>query len=202
MEGDLVESSPIKGTRPRSDDPSEDNRLATELLHSEKDLAEHTMIVDLVRNDLGINCRYGSIYVDPMYEVRSYPSVHHLSSTVRGTLEAGRGFVDIMRGLFPGGSITGAPKRRSVEIIDEQEREGRGPFYGTMGFYSFDRNAVWNLLIRSAVVTKEEVAFRVGGGIVADSLADEEWKELAWKGSRLFEAFRGAGENSRQAVLR
>ncbi len=193
MEGGLVESSPIKGTRPRSDDRCEDTRLATELMQSEKDLAEHTMIVDLVRNDLGVNCRYGSVYVDPLYEVRSCPSVHHLSSTVCGQLEEGRGFVDVMRALFPGGSITGAPKRRSVEIIDQEEREGRGPFYGTMGFYSFDRKAVWNLLIRSAVVTKEEIAFRVGGGIVADSLAEEEWREMVWKGSRLFDTFRSAG---------
>lgn len=202
MEGGEVASSPIKGTRPRSDDPAEDRRLAAELVRSAKDRAEHTMIVDLVRNDLGKSCRYGSIRVDPMYELRSASAVHHLSSTVRGTLDTGRTFVDVMRGLFPGGSITGAPKKRSVEIIDEEEGEGRGPFYGAMGFCSFDERAVWNLLIRSAVVKGGEVAFRVGGGIVADSNAGEEWNELSWKGSRLFETFRGAEARAREDALR
>ncbi len=191
VDGDRVESSPIKGTRPRSEDRAVDRRLGEELFASEKDRAEHLMIVDLVRNDLGKNCRFGSIEVDQIFRILSCPSVHHMESTVRGVLSEGKSFVDVFEGIFPGGSITGAPKKRAVEIIDDEEEEGRGPFYGAMGYVSFDRRAVWNLLIRSAVVREGEVAFRVGGGIVADSDVEGEWRELAWKGSKLFEVFQG-----------
>ncbi len=184
-----VVSAPIKGTRPRGIDRDADERLMHELRASEKDLAEHTMIVDLVRNDLGKSCVAGSVHVDPFLNIESHPTVHHLVSYVRGRLPEGATWATTLRDLFPGGSVTGTPKRRAVQIIDEQEATGRGVFYGCLGFADEDGRGVWNLLIRSAVWKPGELAFRVGGGIVADSTAVNEWEELAWKGSALHRAF-------------
>ncbi|NNE09201.1 MAG: anthranilate synthase component I family protein [Gemmatimonadetes bacterium] len=184
-----VVSAPIKGTRPRGADPESDERLQRDLRASEKDLAEHTMIVDLVRNDLGKSCDAGSVHVEPFLNVESHPTVHHLVSYVRGRLPESATWATALRDLFPGGSVTGTPKRRAVQIIDEQETTGRGAFYGCLGFADEDGRGVWNLLIRSAVWKPGELAFRVGGGIVADSTAEGEWEELAWKGSALHRAF-------------
>lgn len=189
VSGRDVVSAPIKGTRSRGRDKSHDEELIHELRASEKDLAEHTMIVDLVRNDLGKSCLSGSVRVDPFLNVESHPTVHHLVSYVRGKLPELTTWATVLRDLFPGGSVTGTPKRRAVQIIDEEETTGRGAFYGCMGFVDEDGRGVWNLLIRSAVWRPGELAFRVGGGIVADSTAAGEWEELAWKGSALHRAF-------------
>ncbi len=194
--GDHVMSKPIKGTAARSNDTVLDRANASALLRSAKDRAEHVMIVDLVRNDIGKGAEFGSVSVDPFTVVESCPSVHHLVSTVHGRLREGMTSWRLLQDMLPGGSITGAPKIRAVEIIDKLELDGRGAFYGTMGFGSFDRQAVWNLLIRSAVVKNGEVGFRVGGGIVADSDPQMEWRELALKGSLLHESLRRRGVGS------
>src|SRR5262249_39970849 len=134
-----VQTRPIKGTRPRGATPGEDRARAEELLNSAKDRAENVMIVDLLRNDLGRVCAYGAVRVEAVCRLESYPQVHHLVSEVRGRLRPGLGPVDLLRAAFPGGSVTGAPKVRAMEIIAELEPTARGPYCGCLGYVGFDR---------------------------------------------------------------
>jgi len=183
----MVETKPIKGTRPRSSDPDEDRRLAEELLASEKDRAENVMIVDLERNDIGRVCETGSVSVPELAAIESHPTVHHLVSTVTGRLRPDRDAVDLLTACFPGGSITGAPKIRAMEIIDEIEPVTRGVYTGSIGYLGFDGGMTLSIAIRTAVVRDDLCTFHMGGGIVADSDPEAEYEETLDKGRAFFE---------------
>ena len=185
-----VETRPIKGTRPRGQTPDEDRRLAQELQESAKDRAENIMIVDLLRNDLGRVCEYGSLNVEALCRLESYQYVHHLVSEVRGRLRDGLGPTDLLRAAFPGGSVTGAPKIRAMEIIAELERTARGPYCGSLGYIGFDGSMDTNLLIRTFIHGKGWLHFSVGGGIVADSVPEKEYAETWHKAEGLLRALR------------
>jgi len=183
----MVETRPIKGTRPRGFCADEDRRLARELASSAKDRAENVMIVDLERNDLGRVCEFGSVRVPRLAHVESHPTVHHLVSTVTGVLRADRDQVDLLQACFPGGSITGAPKIRAMEIIDELEPVRRSIYTGSIGYVGFDGSVNLNIAIRTAIFKEGFCHFHVGGGIVADSDPDMEYQETLDKGRAFFE---------------
>jgi para-aminobenzoate synthetase component 1 len=187
VRGSHVETRPIKGTRPRSADPDEDRRQAAELEASLKDRAENLMIVDLLRNDIGKSCAVGSVRADRMFALESFANVHHLVSTVTGTLAPGMSAIDLLRGCFPGGSITGAPKLRAMEIIEELEPHRRGLYCGAIGYIGFDGNMDTNIAIRTAVYSAGEVRFWAGGGIVADSEMEKEYRETLDKASSMMQ---------------
>jgi para-aminobenzoate synthetase component 1 len=180
--GERVITRPIKGTRPRGREPEEDARLALELRNSPKDRAELTMIVDLERNDLGRVCQYGSVEVLEPIELESFAQVHHLVATVQGIIRPGTGPVDVIRAVFPGGSITGAPKIRAMEIIDELERNRRSLYTGAIGYFSRCGTSAFNIAIRTILVEGDRASFQVGGGIVADSDPAAEYEETIVKG--------------------
>jgi para-aminobenzoate synthetase component 1 len=185
-----VETRPIKGTRPRDSDPVRDRRLADELSTHPKDRAENLMIVDLLRNDLGKSCTPGSVVVPKLFEVESYANVHHLVSTVQGELAAGLDALDMLSGCFPGGSITGAPKLRAMQIIDELEPHLRGIYCGSIGYVGFDGNMDSNIVIRTLVYSHGEIRCWAGGGLVADSVCDAEYQETLDKASAMLELLR------------
>jgi para-aminobenzoate synthetase component 1 len=180
-----VTTRPIKGTRPRGATPEADARLAAELLASEKDRAELVMIVDLERNDLGRVCSYGSVRVPELLRLESYATVHHLVSTVVGRLHDNRTVIDLLKAAFPGGSITGAPKVRAMEIIDELEPTQRAVYTGSVGWIGFDGDMDLNIVIRTFLVRDGRVHWQVGGGIVADSDPVAEYDETLAKGFAL-----------------
>ena len=183
----LVESKPIKGTRRRSSFAYEDKALAVELLESEKDRAENLMIVDLLRNDLGKSCAKGSIAVPKLFALESYATVHHLVSTITGRLAQDKHTLDLLRGCFPGGSITGAPKLRSMEIIEELEPHRRNVYCGAIGYVGFDHNMDSNIAIRTMVHHQNKMHCWAGGGIVADSKMKAEYQECFYKASALLQ---------------
>ena len=172
-----VETKPIKGTVLRGETDEQDQRNAEQLLNSSKDRAEHLMIVDLLRNDLGKNCRPGSISVPKLFNLESFPNVHHLVSTVTGVLDANSTLTELLRDSFPGGSITGAPKKRAMEIIDELEPIKRSVYCGSIGYISASNHMDTNIAIRTLVVDNNQIHCWGGGGIVADSQADKEFDE-------------------------
>jgi para-aminobenzoate synthetase component 1 len=186
-----VETRPIKGTRPRGRTPEEDRQRARELLASAKDRAENVMIVDLLRNDLGRVCAYGSVAVEAVCRLESFECVHHLVSEVRGRLRPGLGPIDLLRAAFPGGSVTGAPKVRAMQIIAELEPTARGPYCGSLGYIGFDGAMDANILIRTFTIGRGWVQFPVGGGIVADSTPESEYAETLHKAEGLLRALRG-----------
>ncbi len=183
-----LETRPIKGTRRRDPDPARDAALADELSASEKENAEHLMIVDLERNDLGRVAVTGSVHVDGYARRMALPTVHHLVSTVRARPRPNLALAELLAATFPGGSITGAPKLRSVEIIDELEGVRRGPYCGALGFLGPAGRLDLALSIRTAVVRGGELALSVGGGIVADSIPDEELGETRAKAEAFLRA--------------
>jgi para-aminobenzoate synthetase component 1 len=185
--GDVL-TRPIKGTRPRGSTPEEDIRLLNELLASPKDRAENVMIVDLLRNDLGRVCEFGSVRVPAVCEPESYRQVHHLVSEVRGKLRAGMTAFDLLKAAFPGGSVTGAPKVRAMQIISELEPTARGPYCGSVGFVGFDGSSDTNILIRTFTAGRGWLQFPVGGGIVADSDPAREYDETLHKAAGLLRA--------------
>lgn len=180
-----VETKPIKGTRPRAAAPEADSALAQELRSSLKDQAENLMIVDLLRNDLGKVCAPGSVKVPRLFEVESFATVHHLVSTVTGRLAEGTDAVELLRASFPGGSITGAPKRRAMEIIEELEPDRRGVYCGAIGWLGFNGDMDTNIAIRTLVSSNNVLRFWAGGGIVADSRADDEFQECLDKAAAM-----------------
>ncbi len=177
LHGQRVETSPIKGTRPRYADRELDELARRELGTSAKDRAENLMIVDLLRNDLGRSCVTGSIHVDRLFELQSYPTVHHLVSTIGGDLQPDRGPWELLRDSFPGGSITGAPKRRAMEIIAELEPHSREAYCGSVLYISADGRMDSNIAIRSLLWSGKNVQCWGGGGIVADSAWQQEYQE-------------------------
>lgn len=185
----VVETKPIKGTRPRAQDAMEDRRLAEELSRSEKDRAENVMIVDLLRNDLGKTCAIGSVTVPKLFEIESYATVHHLVSTVRGRLAGGVEASELLRGCFPGGSITGAPKLRAMEIIEELEPCRRTVYCGAIGYLSYDGKMDTNISIRSLVHHAGRMYCWAGGGIVADSELEAEYRESLDKAAAMLDVF-------------
>lgn len=189
----LVETRPIKGTRPRGPGPRSDRALADELLASPKDRAENVMIVDLERNDLGRVAEFGTVRVEGLCELESFPTVHHLTSTVRARLRADRDIVDLLRATFPGGSVTGAPKIRAMELIDELEPVARGVYTGAIGYIEPGGVMDLNIAIRTVVTSRGTAWFHVGGGIVADSDPAQEYEETLHKGAALARALLGEG---------
>ena len=173
---------PIKGTRPRGKTPSEDERLSAELFASEKDHAELLMIVDLERNDLGRVCRYGSIQVEERHRIETHPTVFHLVATIVGQLRENADVFDCLHSMLPGGSITGAPKIRAMQLIDELEPCRRGIYTGSLGYLGFDGTCDLNIAIRTILCRSGRASYHVGGGIVADSEPEAEYQETLAKG--------------------
>jgi para-aminobenzoate synthetase component 1 len=186
--GDRVETRPIKGTKPRGRTPAEDKALADSLLKSVKDRAENTMIVDLERNDIGRVCRYGTVRVTEHAILETYPTVFHLTSTVVGQLREDKDRIDLLKATFPGGSITGAPKVRAMEIIDELEPTRRSVYTGSLGYLSFGGDLDLNIVIRTIIIKDNKAYFQVGGAIVYDSEPESEYIETLDKGRALMKA--------------
>lgn len=198
-----VETRPIKGTRPRAADPLQDAQYAHDLQTSLKDRAENLMIVDLLRNDIGKSCETGSVRADQLFQLQSFANVHHLVSIVTGRLQQNKTALDLLRGCFPGGSITGAPKLRSMQIIEELEPHRRGIYCGAIGYIGFDGDMDTNIAIRTAVyktgLPTGEISFYAGGGIVADSDLDKEYTETLDKASgmlKVMQYFYNAGNEA------
>ena len=176
-----ITTTPIKGTSERSFNPTVDKKLAEELFHSKKDRAEHLMIVDLLRNDLGKICKFGSINVKDLYKVKSFETVHHMVTKINGYLKNNISELDIISSMFPGGSITGAPKEKAMEIIDSLENYSRGIYTGTIGYITNKGDMDFNIAIRTMTIKKNIAIYPVGGGIVWDSKPKEEWNETNTK---------------------
>jgi para-aminobenzoate synthetase/4-amino-4-deoxychorismate lyase len=182
-EGDRITTRPMKGTMARGLDRADDERMANLLRNDEKNRSEHVMIVDLLRNDLGRICRSGTVQVQDPFFIERYDTLHQMTSTVVGGLRPGISLYDIFRGLFPSGSITGAPKHRTMQIIRELERQFRGVYTGAIGFIGPNRSSVFNVAIRTLVMRDGNVTMGVGGGIVADSDPEDEYRECLLKAS-------------------
>ncbi len=177
VENSKVETKPIKGTRPRKPSPAEDHAIIKELTGSFKDRAENVMIVDLLRNDISKTCEQGTVKVPKLFDVETFATVHHLVSTVCGKLKKDKHPLDLLRSCFPGGSITGAPKIRAMEIIEELEPNRRGIYCGSVGYCGYDGNMDTNIAIRTLVHSNDSIRFWAGGGIVNDSDPDAEYQE-------------------------
>ena len=190
VNGDWVETRPMKGTRPRGKDSVNDAMLAEELTQSSKDHAENVMIVDLERNDLGRVCQYGTVRVTELAILETFPTVFHLTSTVVGRLRPDKNRIDLLKATFPGGSITGAPKVRAMEIIDELEPTRRNAYTGAIGYLSFGSNLDLNIVIRTFLIKNGKAYFQVGGGIIYDSNAEAEYVETLDKAKALIQALR------------
>ncbi|MGI2336272.1 MAG: aminodeoxychorismate synthase component I [Dehalogenimonas sp.] len=188
LQGARVETRPIKGTRPRGCSPEEDKSLSGELLASEKDRAENMMIVDLSRNDLGRVCLYGTIKVTELAVLETYPTVFHLTSTVTGELMDNYKWNDLFKAAFPGGSVTGAPKIRAMEIIDELEPTRRSVYTGAIGYVGFNGDLDFNIAIRTILTKADRAYFQVGGAITFDSDPQAEYEETLYKSRALFKA--------------
>lgn len=194
VRGRRIETRPIKGTRPRLADPVADRKMALALVRSQKDAAEHVMIVDLERNDLGRVCLSGTVKVAELATLEVYPQVFHLTSTVTGRLRDGVTAIDALQATFPGGSITGAPKIRSMDIIAGLEPEPRDIYTGALGWLSFSGDCDLSIVIRAVTLSGRRLSFGVGGGIVADSDPAEEYEETLHKARGIFRALGATGD--------
>ncbi|MBX9742603.1 MAG: aminodeoxychorismate synthase component I [Chthoniobacterales bacterium] len=188
IEGRRIITRPIKGTRPRGKTAEEDRRLANELQHSSKEKAELVMITDLLRNDLGQVCDYGTITTPQLLALESYPQVFHLVSTIEGQLRKNISHVEALAACFPGGSISGAPKKKAMEIIARLEAAPRGIFTGSIGYFGFDGSSEFNIAIRTALVRDGMAEFHVGAGITCNSIPEEEWEETLHKAAGILAA--------------
>jgi len=200
LSGSHIQTRPIKGTRPRSSDPTRDAQLTYELQTSPKEMAELVMITDLLRNDLGRVCEYGSVQVPELVRLERYPQVQHLVSTVEGRLRDDATHFTALAQCFPGGSVTGAPKIRAMEIIDELEPVTRGPYTGCLGYLGFNRESQLSIVIRTAICKSGWSYFHAGAGIVADSQPEAEYEETLAKAAGFLAALRRGrtGEPQRQ----
>jgi para-aminobenzoate synthetase component 1 len=188
VEGHKVRTRPIAGTRPRGLNEEQDIKLAYELIHDEKERAEHIMLVDLQRNDLGKIARYGTVKVDDFMVIEYYSHVMHIVSEVKAELAAGKDAYDVLAAVFPGGTITGAPKIRTMEIIEELEPIRRGPYTGTIGWIDYNGNMEFNMVIRTMVVADQTAYIQAGAGIVIDSNPEKEYIESINKAKALWKA--------------
>ncbi len=188
IEGRWIETRPIAGTRPRGTNQKEDGQLSQELLLNEKERAEHLMLVDLERNDLGRICDYGSVEVTELMNREQYSHVHHIVSNVKGKLKHGTSLKDILTAVFPGGTITGCPKIRCMEIIEELEPVRRGIYCGSMGYIGYGPHLDLNILIRTILLKDNVAIFHAGAGIVADSVPEAEYRETLSKAAALIQA--------------
>ncbi len=187
----IVETFPIAGTRPISNDKEENERLKRELLNDEKELAEHTMLVDLARNDLGRVCTWGSVKVNELMSIKEFSHVQHIVSHVIGKLNNNKDVYDALRAVFPAGTVSGAPKVRAIEIIDELEHDPRGPYAGAIGYFSFNGSSDFAISIRSLFVNGNNAYVQSGAGIVADSIPINEWYETEHKAKAILDAING-----------
>jgi para-aminobenzoate synthetase component 1 len=192
ISGTQIQTRPIKGTRPRSADPERDAQLSYQLQTSAKEMAELVMITDLLRNDLGRVCEFGSVRVAELARLERYPQVQHLVSTVEGSLRPDIPHLGALAGCFPGGSITGAPKIRAMQIIDELEPVSRGPYTGALGYLGFNGESQFSIVIRTALCRRGLVHFHTGAGIVADSRPEAEYLETMAKARGFLETLRSA----------
>ncbi len=188
-----VTTVPIAGTRPRGKNPAEDTQLAQDLLRDEKERAEHTMLVDLARNDIGRVCRFGSVEVSEFMTIEKFSHVQHIVSTVSGILRDNLDCYDAFRSCFPAGTVSGAPKIRAMQIIDEQEMLPRGLYAGAVGYIGFDRNLDFAIAIRTVIVRGNTASVQVGAGIVADSVPANEWTETENKAAAMIRAIEQSG---------
>ena len=187
VQGDKLETRPIAGTRPRGNDAEKDAALTKELLLNEKERAEHLMLVDLERNDMGRVCQTGSVKVTELMILEQYSHVSHIVSNIEGKLEPNLSIHDLLKSLFPGGTITGCPKIRCMEIIHELEPSNRGPYSGSFGYIGFSHQLDLNILIRSIIIKDGKAFFHVGAGIVADSDPDDEYEETLSKAAAMIQ---------------
>ena len=183
-----IQTKPIAGTRPRGKTSEEDKRLAEELISDEKERAEHLMLVDLARNDVGKVAKAGSVKVDRFMYIENYSHVMHIVSDVSGELKEGLHPLDVLKSVFPVGTVSGAPKVRAMQIIEELEPEKRGPYAGAVGYISFDGNLDTAIAIRTAIVRKDDIYVQAGAGIVADSIPENEYQETVNKAKALIKA--------------
>lgn len=188
-----VETFPIAGTRPCVENPAENRRLAKELLADPKERAEHVMLVDLARNDIGRIAKFGSVHVPEFMKVHRYSHVQHIVSQVVGDLRDGMTSFDALRAVFPAGTVSGAPKVRAMEIIEELETARRGPYAGAVGYFSYNGNADFAITIRTLFADKDKACIQAGAGIVADSVPEREWFETDHKAEALMKALKKAG---------
>jgi anthranilate synthase component 1 len=191
----MVETFPIAGTKPNTENPVENNRLAKELLNDPKERAEHVMLVDLARNDLGRISKYGTVHVPEFMKVHQYSHVQHIVSQVVGNLKDDLQSYDALRAVFPAGTVSGAPKVRAMEIIDELEPSRRGPYAGAVGYFSYNGNSDFAITIRTLFADKDQAYIQAGAGIVADSVPEREWFETDHKAKALMKALKICGGN-------
>jgi len=196
VDNDVVETFPIAGTRPRVKEPRENRALAKELLADPKERAEHVMLVDLARNDVGKVSEFGSVHVPEFMEVHQYSHVQHIVSRVVGKLRADHDCYDALKAVFPAGTVSGAPKVRAMEIIEELEPTRRGPYAGAVGYFSYNGNADFAITIRTLIADGDRASIQVGAGIVADSLPEREWFETEYKAGALMKALEFSGGNT------
>jgi anthranilate synthase component 1 len=187
-----VTTVPIAGTRPRGHDPGTDAQIAQELLADSKERAEHTMLVDLARNDLGRVCQFGSVKVEEFMGIEKFSHVQHIVSTVNGTLMDHLDCYDAFKSCFPAGTVSGAPKIRAMQIIEDLESQHRGVYAGAVGYVGFDRNLEFAIAIRTVIIRNGRAYVQVGAGIVADSVPKNEWKETESKASAMLRAIEQA----------
>jgi len=185
----VLQTRPIAGTHPRGEG-SEDETQKEDLINHPKEIAEHVMLLDLERNDMGRVCEYGSVFVNEVMTLETYPYVHHIVSNIKGKLKEGLSIKDIVKALFPGGTITGCPKVRCMQIISELEQMPRGAYTGSIGYLSLDGKMDFNILIRSFVHTDKKLTFRAGAGIVYDSIPERELAETKHKAAGLIKVFK------------
>jgi anthranilate synthase component 1 len=188
-----VTTVPIAGTRPRGRDRADDDRLAQDLLNDAKERAEHTMLVDLARNDIGRVCRFGSVRVSEFMNIEKFSHVQHIVSTVNGTLMDNLDCYDAFRSCFPAGTVSGAPKIRAMQIIDDQESSRRGLYAGAVGYIGFDRNLDFAIAIRTVLVRNGTAYVQAGAGIVADSVPSSEFAETENKATAMIRALERSG---------
>jgi len=187
-----VETFPIAGTRKITDDEDENKKLAEELLHDEKELAEHTMLVDLGRNDIGKVCKYGTVHPESLMKIKRFSHVQHIVTHVVGDLSSEKDMFDAFQAVFPAGTVSGAPKVRAMEIIDELENESRGPYAGAVGYFSYNGCCDFAIAIRSIFINGNKGFVQSGAGIVSDSIAENEFKETEHKAGAMLQALKEA----------
>ncbi|MHA7733815.1 anthranilate synthase component I family protein [Nitrosopumilus sp. S6] len=189
---DKVETFPIAGTRKITDDEEKNKQLADELIHDEKELAEHTMLVDLGRNDIGRVCKYGTVHPESLMEIKRFSHVQHIVSHVVGNLAPEKDMFDAFQAVFPAGTVSGAPKVRAMEIIDELETEARGPYAGAVGYFSYNGCCDFAIAIRSIFIEDGKGFIQSGAGIVSDSIPENEFKETEHKAGAMLQALKEA----------